>query len=213
MMKKSYAPLGLLTLLFVSCSQNGTENSYTTIKQEKFQTTVESDIAKVKNDAISLNFTLEHLDSKIHDLKKQLSKLEEETIRELENKIDDFTQTYAKMTARFQEMEHQLETMNQRVIEFQKIALLAQQNHHALKDTLENLQEKVLQNEIQVAASEKKPLFPLTIALEKHIIERGETLERIASKYHTSVATLKALNHLQSDTVTVGQEIFIPQFK
>lgn len=38
-------------------------------------------------------------------------------------------------------------------------------------------------------------------------VHRGDTLNRIARKYHTSVYRLKRLNHLRGDTIYVGQRL------
>ncbi len=42
-----------------------------------------------------------------------------------------------------------------------------------------------------------------------HIVKKGETLGKIASKYHTSVNSLKALNHLHSTNLRVGQKLIV----
>jgi hypothetical protein len=38
-------------------------------------------------------------------------------------------------------------------------------------------------------------------------VHRGDTLSRIASRYHMRVAQLKRLNHLRSDRILVGQRL------
>lgn len=42
-----------------------------------------------------------------------------------------------------------------------------------------------------------------------HYVKKGETLGKIASKYHVSVNTLKSLNHLRSTSLHVGQKILV----
>jgi len=42
-----------------------------------------------------------------------------------------------------------------------------------------------------------------------HTVRKGETLSKIASKYHTSVNKLKSLNHLRSTTIRVGQRLLV----
>ncbi len=42
-----------------------------------------------------------------------------------------------------------------------------------------------------------------------HKVKSGETLSRIAAKYHTSVAKIKKWNNLKSDRITVGQRLII----
>jgi len=42
-----------------------------------------------------------------------------------------------------------------------------------------------------------------------HTVRKGETLSKIASKYHTTVSKLKSLNHLRSTTIRVGQRLLV----
>ena len=42
-----------------------------------------------------------------------------------------------------------------------------------------------------------------------HTVRKGETLGKIASKYHTTVSNLKAWNHLRSTNLRVGQKLIV----
>ena len=42
-----------------------------------------------------------------------------------------------------------------------------------------------------------------------HTVRKGETLGKIAAKYHTSVNNLKAMNHLHSTNLRVGQKLIV----
>lgn len=42
-----------------------------------------------------------------------------------------------------------------------------------------------------------------------HTVRKGETLGKIASKYHTSVGNLKSWNHLRSTNLRVGQKLIV----
>ena len=48
------------------------------------------------------------------------------------------------------------------------------------------------------------------IAAREHVIERGETLSVIASRYRISLKTLRVANHLKSDSLRIGQVLQIP---
>ncbi len=43
----------------------------------------------------------------------------------------------------------------------------------------------------------------------KHRVQRGENLTRIASKYNTTVANLRAWNNLQTDAIAINQELIV----
>lgn len=48
------------------------------------------------------------------------------------------------------------------------------------------------------------------IAAREHVIERGETLSTIASRYRISLKTLRLANQLTSDSLRIGQVLQIP---
>lgn len=48
------------------------------------------------------------------------------------------------------------------------------------------------------------------IAAREHVIERGETLSVIASRYRVSLKTLRVANRLTSDSLRIGQVLHIP---
>lgn len=43
-----------------------------------------------------------------------------------------------------------------------------------------------------------------------YTVVKGDTLYSIASKYNTTVNELKSLNHLTSDTISIGQQLLVP---
>lgn len=45
----------------------------------------------------------------------------------------------------------------------------------------------------------------------EHVVKSGESLSAIAAAYKSSVSAIKRANNLSSDTVRVGQKLFIPQ--
>ena len=45
---------------------------------------------------------------------------------------------------------------------------------------------------------------------QRHVINQGETLGQIASRYHTSVAALKSVNNLRSNLIRRGHSLLVP---
>ena len=43
-----------------------------------------------------------------------------------------------------------------------------------------------------------------------HVIKRGDSLSKVSARYNVTIAALKALNNLKSDTVHLGQKIKLP---
>lgn len=52
-----------------------------------------------------------------------------------------------------------------------------------------------------------------TDTLTQHIVKKGETIYRISREYGVSIADLKKANPMLSETIAVGQKIFIPKKK
>ncbi|MFS0781971.1 LysM peptidoglycan-binding domain-containing protein [Bacillus sp. 1P06AnD] len=48
-----------------------------------------------------------------------------------------------------------------------------------------------------------------TVSTGSYIVKKGDTLSAIAIAYKTTVSQLKQLNHLQSDTILIGQKLHI----
>jgi membrane-bound lytic murein transglycosylase D len=54
------------------------------------------------------------------------------------------------------------------------------------------------------------PQLAAAQAVRTHTVAKGESLATIARRYGTTVATLRALNNLKSDTVRIGMKLRIP---
>ncbi|MFL2137494.1 LysM peptidoglycan-binding domain-containing protein [Desemzia sp. FAM 23991] len=57
--------------------------------------------------------------------------------------------------------------------------------------------------------SENENTNPETGTTSQYTIQSGDTLTSIAKKYNTSVASLKSMNNLKSDTIYVGQKLTV----
>ncbi|MCM3022889.1 LysM peptidoglycan-binding domain-containing protein [Weizmannia ginsengihumi] len=44
---------------------------------------------------------------------------------------------------------------------------------------------------------------------QKHIVQKGETLEQIAKEYHTSTKSLKKWNKPNNDVIVSGQSLIV----
>jgi len=56
-----------------------------------------------------------------------------------------------------------------------------------------------------------RPSKPSRGAGREHVVESGHTLSAIASAYGTTVKAIKQANNLKSDSIYVGQKLFIPE--
>jgi membrane-bound lytic murein transglycosylase D len=51
------------------------------------------------------------------------------------------------------------------------------------------------------------------VSWKRHVIDRGETLGKIAEQYHTSIATIKQVNDLHGNLIHTGHSLLIPSSK
>jgi LysM repeat protein len=54
------------------------------------------------------------------------------------------------------------------------------------------------------------PDYTATMAYETYEVEQGDTLYTLSSKFNLTIATIKEINDLSSDTLRVGQQLRIP---
>ncbi|MGB9642179.1 MAG: LysM peptidoglycan-binding domain-containing protein [Candidatus Ratteibacteria bacterium] len=70
----------------------------------------------------------------------------------------------------------------------------------------------ITENKSQNASNEDTPATPqtTTISINKyHTVKKGETLNKIASKYRTTVASIKRLNGLKTNTIQPGRTLIV----
>ncbi len=62
-------------------------------------------------------------------------------------------------------------------------------------------------NQILIIPTEKKPLE--TTEENTYVVQKGDSLYKIAKKFNTTVNELKSLNNLESNTLSIGQKLLI----
>ena len=60
---------------------------------------------------------------------------------------------------------------------------------------------------LKVKAESEKPVEDYLV----YTVKSGDSLWKIASKYDTTVATLKSINNLKSDNLTINQQLLVPK--
>ena len=78
-----------------------------------------------------------------------------------------------------------------------------------------NTQEGLKIGEIVYIPASKQEVEPKTVKIDSvfHTVEKGETLYGIARKYEINVETIKKANPSISETLTIGERIYIPVTK
>ena len=76
-------------------------------------------------------------------------------------------------------------------------------------DTIKSL-NNLTSNTLSIGQILKIPTSNENISTKTHIVQVGDTLYSIAKKYNTTVDTIKSLNNLTSNTLSIGQILKIP---
>ena len=131
---------------------------------------------------------VDHLSQQIATLERKISQME----RSQERAIADLRQlnTLTSQTSQtLLEYKEKCRDLDQRFDELSK-----------LKTTLTSISKSLSQ----------KPA-PTAEAAAVYKIQPGDSLEKIARRYNTTVETLKRLNRLENDRIIVGKEIQLPE--
>ena len=143
---------------------------------------VRSEIDDIKHDLNSYEIEHHILDGKVTDLESTLQAHGEAL------KLEE-------LHAEFEKLDKQLKSLSKKQNEV--IADIRQLTQHA--------------NETTLALSQYKEKLAFLDKTEHYVIKAGDTLEKIARKFETTVEALRAANHLKDDLILVGDELTIPK--
>ncbi len=122
---------------------------------------------------------------------------------------------------RLQSVEKQMEKVIQDIKEFKNHSNDLSKMLQELNTCTLNLEKKIEAQSTTIETLEKA-LRSLTMAFKGelsgqkediHIVQGGESLDKIAKKYKTSIQSIKELNGLISNTIRPGKELRIPPSK
>ncbi|MDN3505613.1 MAG: LysM peptidoglycan-binding domain-containing protein [Simkaniaceae bacterium] len=145
--------------------------------------------------------TLEEVRIALMDVRKDFSeqKIELELLKEQLAKL----QSNEKLQKRIDEIE---KTQNKIVTDLRQLSGFTTQASNSLA---------VLEKQVHEVTKLKGTLTSISKAIGSnspiHQVSSGESLEKIARKYNTTVSDLKRINGLTSNTIIIGQNLKIPQ--
>lgn len=140
-------------------------------------------------------------------LRQQAATLEmTDRVRSLQGRIESVEMENARLMQEVQQLRAQVNSYNSQILQLNSSmqALEAKQASESQKvvSRVEGLLKKAV-----VSTSST----PSRGAGREHVVESGHTLSTIAQAYGTTVDAIKKANNLKSDTIYVGQKLFIPE--
>jgi LysM repeat protein len=127
-------------------------------------------------------------------------------IRRLQGQIESVEMENARLAQEMQQLRNEVRSSGSQIAQLNSnMQALEAKQAREMQETLARVQ-KLLSS--AVAA---RPTTPTRGAGREHVVEAGHTLSTIASAYGTTVQAIKQSNNLKSDTIYVGQKLFIPE--
>lgn len=176
----------------------------------------------------ALTFTLRSQQSELRMVKEGLSNFEEQMdlVREdlkraLKDQEDQTSHALQRQTIHLQDNEQGLSELNSDYNALRR-DLSALIDHVKELHTLVESLQGTLQNQVKKNNVLEKTLSTLIHSLDgsssgasataegEHKVQAGETLEKIARKYGTTIRLLKEQNQLDTDRIRVGQTLKLP---
>ena len=210
-MKTNIIPL--IAIAFASCTSINSHSSRSDKQQvEVSMHKMRTEIEELKHDLNTQQMQLGiyegklvHIDDLIDSLKIESSEKQKSTLEELEYHIASIEKKLDKYEAKQKEILadlSQLETHANHTIKAMG------QYKEKMKEFEHNL---TLHNDvINEIGKVKHQIKQSSLSSNGYIVQSGDSLQRIASKFNTSIDELKELNDLKDDLIIVGQELTIP---
>lgn len=160
---------------------------------------IEDASSKISAHETELSLLAERLDEQDTKIQKISSPQEahlKQKLNYLESEYKTLVKTVAALTAAMKELQN---LVQQKLEE-------AKANHKQLSQDL-RLLRRSLHALLEESSLEHTPDFSDDVPSHLHIVAPGDTLSKIATRYHMTVAELKTLNKLNSDTIYTGQKL------
>jgi LysM repeat protein len=130
----------------------------------------------------------------------------DEKVFRLQAKVESIAQENAQLSRQVQQMQTDVRSYNSAIAQLN----IAMRSLDAKQSR--EMQELIRRVEALLKKSvARRPTAPQRGAGREHVVEKGHTLSTIASAYGTTVKAIKKANNLKSDTIFIGQKLFIPE--
>lgn len=134
----------------------------------------------------------------------------EERIRRLEARVNAVSEENAGLVRELQQLRGELRACASGVAQLDgNMRALDTRQSQNMNDVVQRV-EALIKKAISTGLSSATGSNSARGSGREHVVEAGHTLSAIASAYGTTVDKVKKANNLKSDTIQVGQRLFIP---
>ncbi len=207
----------ILPFFFFGCTAI---NSSPKAERDKIELTlnkVRTDIEDIKHDLNTYEIEHHILEGKLSDQEQSLSTLQRDTLESYTAKLDSVLSELESVRS---DMIALRSKQKQLIGDISELSSHANDTTNALtqyKGKIESL-EKLLESQdgrLQQIAALKDTLqeiaaFHKANEMKVYVVKTGDSLEKIAKRFHTSVDEIKRLNQRTNDLIIVGEEIQVP---
>lgn len=162
----------------------------------------ENEIRTFEEKLANQEVIIDSLREQNHNALKNTQDTAKGSISNLEMKLNSFDTALKGLISDFKELKSHINQADQKTVETEKI----------VKAQTENLEHfQLALNSIMAALEIKFDLKSSDQTKGKiHKVQSGDSLEKIAKLYKTTIKAIKEINDLSSDRIIVGQNIKIP---
>lgn len=162
---------------------------------------------------------LRMIQERLGNYEEQMDLVREDLKRDLAEQDNQNARALRRLEMRFENNEERLADLTTDAAtlrrDFSALVDHVKELHHLVEALQTNLQQQTKKNQVL-----EKTLSTLVNSLggssalglenPEHKVQSGETLEKIARKYGTTIRLLKEQNQLESDRIRVGQTLKLP---
>ncbi len=132
----------------------------------------------------------------------------EERVHRVQGQVESVEMENARLIQEMQQLRQEVRSFNSQISQLngQMSSLEAKQTRE-MRELIKRV-EGLLKKSVASRPSSSKPSRG---SGREHVVESGHTLSAIASAYGTTVKAIKQANNLSSDSIYVGQKLFIPE--
>jgi LysM repeat protein len=131
----------------------------------------------------------------------------EEQAYRVKGQVESVEMENARLTQEIQQLRQDLRTFNGQIAQLNsKMSSLEARQAREMQELIRRV-EALLKKTV----ASRPPPAASRGAGREHVVESGHTLSAIAQAYGTTVKAIKQANNLKSDSIYVGQKLFIPE--